>query len=71
MRLSSSALYLSPVDDVHIKILEYLVVCERVVVGRAAMQCDCLVMVGAWGAYTFIGCKLHCCIAIDFAHTPS
>ena len=35
--------------------------CERVVEGRAAMQCDRLVMVAAWGAYTFIGCKLHCC----------
>ena len=29
VRFSSSAVYLSPVDDVHIKILEYLVVCER------------------------------------------
>ena len=29
VRLSSSAVYLPPVDDVHIKILEYLVVCEK------------------------------------------
>ena len=68
VRLSSSAVYLSPVDDVHINILEHLVVCERVVGGRAAMQCDRLVMVLSGSLYFHrLQTTLLC---IDFAHTP-
>ena len=69
VRLLSSAVYLSPVNNVHLKILEYLVVCERVVGGRAAMQCDLLVMVlpGSLYFHRLQTTLLH----IDFAHTPS
>ena len=69
VRLSSSAVYLSPVDDVHLKILEHLVVCERVVRGKPAMQCDRLVMVlpGILYFHRLQTGLLH----IDFAHTPS
>ena len=69
VRLLSSAVYLSPVDDVHFKILEHLVVCERVVGGRAAMQCDHLVIVLPGSLYFHrLQTTLLC---IDFAHTPS
>ena len=67
VRLSSSAVYLPPVDDVHIKILEHLVVCEKWCEG--GQQCS---VTSSWwwylGAYTFIGCKLHCCILTFLTH---
>ena len=68
VRPSSSAVYLSPVDHVHLKILEHLVVCERVVRGRAAMQCDRLMMVlpGSLYFHRLQTTLLH----IDFTHTP-
>ena len=54
---------------VHIKILEHLLVCESVVGGRAAMQCDCLVMVLPGSLYFH---RLQTTLLrIDFAHTPS
>ena len=68
VRLLSSAVYLSPVDDVYLKILEHLVVCERVVGGRVAMQCDHLVMVLPGSLYFH---RLQTILLrIDFAHTP-
>ena len=46
-----------------------LVVCEREVGGRAAMQCDRLVMVLPGSLYF---CRLQTTLLhIDFAHTPS
>ena len=69
VRLSSSAVYLFPVDDVHLKILECLAVCERVFGGRTAMQGDRLVMVlpGNLCFHRLQTTLLH----IVFAHAPS
>ena len=67
----SFAVYLSPVDDVYTyqDLRTMLVLCEREVGGRTAMQCDRLVMVLPGSLYF---CRLQTTLLhIDFAHTPS
>ena len=68
LKLSLSAVYLSPLDDVHIKIFKQ---CGWCVSGRWEGGQQCSVTASWWcylEAYTFVGCKLHCCILILLTH---
>ena len=59
---------LSPVDDVHTKIFKQCWWCVR---GRWEGGQQCSVITSWWcclGAYTFVGCKLHCCILTLLTH---
>ena len=68
LKLSLSAVYLSLVDGVHIKIFEQCWWCVR---GRWEGGQQCSVTTSWWcclEAHTFVCCKLHCCILTLLTH---